>query len=92
MGIVTYGTLSSSSANSNSFESSSRSSLSFYDWNQLCFDQCRQEKNSSYSLDFQFILQCHFTLMQPAEFVDLVLIFPAHFQLILSNGCLILSR
>ena len=45
-----------------------------------------------YSFGFQHLFQTHFALVQPAEFVDLVLIFSPDFELILCHSRLIFFR
>lgn len=41
-------------------------------------------KSATYSFSLQILLQKSLALMQPAESIDLILIFAAHFEIILT--------
>lgn len=88
---MTYGTFSSGSTNSSSFDSSSKSSFSFYEIND-CKLQIERDLSNSYSFGFQVFFQQHFPLVESTEAIDLVLVLPAHFKIILADPGLIFFR
>jgi len=86
-----YGIKSSSSANSISLETSSRSSLSFCGPADVSEDICvRQALRWAYMFRLELLLDDGFSLMEPAEPVDLVLILATHFGLVAPGSGFIL--
>ena len=88
--VLAYGTFSSSSASSSSFDTSSRSSLSFYG----TLNTLRYTYSAAcwaYLLSLQLIFYAGFFPMKTTKTIDLFLVFTTYFDLVLSDRLFIFS-